>query len=140
MTNTRCTAHTASGKRCRLPCTGNLNTCNNHVSDCCVCFCPNNKSSLTLSCNHTFHTECISTWFRQNRRCPVCRAYEKPKNVHLVYEEGAPRLDENWLRPMLLDLAEQEVLLTNTVGILASGELVQSNGEFIRFLWGAHPP
>ena len=41
---------------------------------------------------------------------------------------------------MLLDLAEQEVLLTNTVGILASGELVQSNGDFIRFLWGAHPP
>ena len=24
-------------------------------------------------CNHTFHNTCISTWFRMNVHCPVCR-------------------------------------------------------------------
>lgn len=66
----------------------------------------------------------------------MCRTYQKPTNIRLVYEEGAPKLDEKWLRPILIELADQEILLTSTVGILSTGELIQSNGDFIRFLWG----
>ena len=69
----------------------------------------------------------------------MCRAYQKPTNIRLIYEDGAPRLDKTWLGAILIDLVDHERLLTSTVGILSTGELVQSNGEFIRFLWGAHP-
>src|SRR3990167_11499468 len=32
-------------------------------------------STITnLQCNHTFHTECIDTWFINNTTCPICRA------------------------------------------------------------------
>lgn len=34
------------------------------------------------SCNHTFHRNCIDTWFVRNVRCPVCR--------HDIRETGAP--------------------------------------------------
>ena len=26
-----------------------------------------------LECNHTFHIECIDTWFCDNKTCPVCK-------------------------------------------------------------------
>jgi plasmid rolling circle replication initiator protein Rep len=26
-----------------------------------------------LQCNHTFHIECIDTWFCDNKICPVCK-------------------------------------------------------------------
>ena len=32
------------------------------------------QSFHTLECNHSFHTSCICTWFRQgNASCPMCR-------------------------------------------------------------------
>lgn len=27
----------------------------------------------TLSCHHTFHTDCIQVWFVEKKECPVCR-------------------------------------------------------------------
>ena len=32
----------------------------------------------SLSCEHTFHSQCIQRWFRRNATCPVCRA-EQPR-------------------------------------------------------------
>jgi hypothetical protein len=26
-----------------------------------------------LQCNHTFHIECIDTWFCDNKTCPICK-------------------------------------------------------------------
>ncbi len=33
----------------------------------------------SLSCEHTFHSQCIQRWFRRNATCPVCRA-EQPRS------------------------------------------------------------
>lgn len=27
----------------------------------------------TLQCSHSFHIECIDTWFTENNKCPQCR-------------------------------------------------------------------
>lgn len=32
-----------------------------------------NRIRTLNACNHTFHINCIDTWFTQNVRCPVCR-------------------------------------------------------------------
>lgn len=134
----RC-AHSVERRRCRLPCVQGLTTCHVHAPECCVCQSKNTCESVTLGCGHTFHRQCIFQWFEQVRRCPLCRTYNKPTSIQIFYEQGAPRLDHQWLKPILLDLADQERLLTHRVGVLSSGELVQSNGEFIQFLWGSHP-
>nr|XP_042908335.1 RING-H2 finger protein ATL77-like [Parasteatoda tepidariorum] len=31
------------------------------------------QNSQLLTCGHSFHRTCITTWFRQNLSCPVCR-------------------------------------------------------------------
>lgn len=69
----------------------------------------------------------------------MCRHYTKPTKIRIMYHPGAPRLDHVWIRPILEDLVQQEILLTDMVYIASSGELVQSNGEFIMYLWGAEP-
>jgi hypothetical protein len=123
-------------RRCRLPCIKGLVTCHVHASECCICQCKNTSESATLGCGHIFHSQCISQWFGHVRRCPMCRSYNKPTNIHIFYEHDAPRLDQKWLKPILVNLADQERLMTDRVGVLSSGELVQSNGDFIQFLWG----
>lgn len=44
--------------------------------DCAICqdTMVEGAEALTIDfCDHTFHQNCISTWFQQNVRCPVCR-------------------------------------------------------------------
>ena len=132
----RCTCLVQKNRRCRLPVTGGLDTCIHHASTCSVCLNKNNKESLTLSCGHAFHTQCIQKWFETVRRCPMCRHYEKPSKIHIMYQQNAPRLDHSWVRPIIEQLVERELLLTDRVTILSTGELIQSNGDFITFLWG----
>merc|ERR1712096_190759 len=42
---------------------------------CCICLGDFEKgeSVRELDCNHLFHKECVDTWLRQNRRCPLCK-------------------------------------------------------------------
>ncbi len=40
----------------------------------------------TLSCGHTFHEDCIRSWFAQQKTCPLCRA----TNVIVAKIESAP--------------------------------------------------
>lgn len=33
----------------------------------------NDQKNYKLSCNHTFHHECIDSWIKDNPSCPICR-------------------------------------------------------------------
>jgi hypothetical protein len=65
----------------------------------------------------------------------MCRSYNKPQQVRVFYEEGVEPFEHSELRPVLIHLTQEEVLHSNRVGILGNGELVQSNGDVIGFLW-----
>ena len=45
---------------------------NETCSICLESFAKNEKISL-LSCNHTFHKQCITEWFKKDTSCPICR-------------------------------------------------------------------
>ena len=43
--------------------------------DCAICLEDlSTEAIVTLGCSHRFHGTCLSTWFRRNPACPVCRA------------------------------------------------------------------
>lgn len=48
-----------------------------NIDNCCaICFCDEiEKPKHVLECGHTFHTDCILSWFRasKNPDCPLCR-------------------------------------------------------------------
>lgn len=31
------------------------------------------EECLELKCRHIYHNECISKWFEQSSKCPVCK-------------------------------------------------------------------
>lgn len=66
----------------------------------------------------------------------MCRHYNKPRQVKIFYEEGVHPIEHSVIRPLLINLVESEVLHTDYVGILQSGELIQRNGDLIGYLWG----
>ena len=41
---------------------------------CSICLDEENKVDVKLKCNHMFHESCITSWFKQNTICPICRA------------------------------------------------------------------
>ena len=63
-----------------------FNTNNN--DDCSICLSKLSKLTIlskshTLSCNHTYHKNCITEWFKNNSTCPLCRTNVKiiEKNI-----------------------------------------------------------
>jgi hypothetical protein len=68
----------------------------------------------------------------------MCRHYEKPKLIKIFYEVGLEPIDHRVMRPLLNQLIEEEVLQTDYVGVLQTGELIQRSGELIGYLWGDH--
>ena len=68
----------------------------------------------------------------------MCRHYDKPKLVKIFYEEGLEPFDHSIMRPLLNHLVENEILQTDYVGVMQSGELIQRSGEVIGYLWGDH--
>lgn len=62
----------ASLQRCsRIPFTQQLSE-----QDCQVCFLKYSKRRdiRQLPCGHVFHKTCCEKWFRENSKCPLCRA------------------------------------------------------------------
>ena len=41
--------------------------------NCSICLEAEKKEWIKLSCNHSFHKDCINMWVATNRTCPVCR-------------------------------------------------------------------
>ena len=54
-----------------------INKINFINDDCSICLTNIKKSSNTLSCNHTFHKDCIDEWLKNNSTCPNCRTTVK---------------------------------------------------------------
>ncbi|XP_042016551.1 E3 ubiquitin-protein ligase RING1-like [Salvia splendens] len=53
-------------------------------SDCAVCladFRDGDAARLLPKCGHAFHVDCIDTWLRSHKSCPVCRAPVAPDRV-----------------------------------------------------------
>ena len=42
-------------------------------SICCISLQDENLGYKLKKCNHYFHKECISKWFKQHNTCPICR-------------------------------------------------------------------
>eukprot|EP00792_Barthelona_sp_PAP020_P001521 TRINITY_DN12422_c0_g1_i1.p1 TRINITY_DN12422_c0_g1~~TRINITY_DN12422_c0_g1_i1.p1 ORF type:complete len:203 (-),score=39.71 TRINITY_DN12422_c0_g1_i1:104-673(-) len=44
--------------------------------NCPICFGEYKEESelISLPCQHTFHSECLIEWLKQNNTCPICRA------------------------------------------------------------------
>lgn len=54
------------------------NRCNideNNKDECSICLQPliYHGFSITLPCNHSYHSSCISCWFNKELTCPNCR-------------------------------------------------------------------
>ena len=49
---------------------------NGDNAQCCICCCEfvEGDKLMTLSCGHEFHYECVATWLRAKRFCPMCKA------------------------------------------------------------------
>jgi hypothetical protein len=59
--------------------------------DCAVCldaFRTDDRRRVLPGCEHGFHAECVDSWLRKNRRCPICRA--EVVAAHGNKEAGAP--------------------------------------------------
>lgn len=47
---------------------------NDDADDCCaICLEPTTTKTTTTTCQHTFHTACLTTWCRHKDTCPLCR-------------------------------------------------------------------
>jgi len=48
--------------------------------ECAICITDNNTNSISLNCNHTYHSKCIGPWIKQCNKieripqCPLCKA------------------------------------------------------------------
>ena len=46
-------------------------------------------------CNHSFHQECVDSWFENNKICPYCRCNVMEEPIHTGNENGDENGDEN---------------------------------------------
>ena len=75
-----------------------------NVDICAICRESLNDELYTLpECNHTFHTNCIMTWFRAptgNNKCPLCNnsGINKLKDLDNLHWSERQRAEENYKR------------------------------------------
>jgi hypothetical protein len=44
-------------------------------AECVICYDSlKGHDNIQLKCSHSFHFQCLSTWFKTNKSCPLCRA------------------------------------------------------------------
>ncbi|CAM0944386.1 unnamed protein product [Alopecurus aequalis] len=60
-----------------LPCQDFKTAAAGTGGDCAVCleaFLAGDRCRVLPRCQHGFHAQCVDSWLRKSRRCPVCRA------------------------------------------------------------------
>ena len=86
-------------------------------SICTICReeCTERDRNRTLSCEHCFHQNCITFWFKESKTCPNCRLSEpEPADLQeLVTEETQPHEEDSPSRPasVFSHLAAESVTL-----------------------------
>lgn len=51
------------------------------INECSICFDEiAQNQSKTLTCNHTYHKQCINLWLEDNINCPLCRSIVQNSN------------------------------------------------------------
>lgn len=94
MKTTRCYGTTKQGSRCKY-----AFVCRWHeMKTCPICFdeilC---KYLHTTTCRHTFHKECIITWYEQSDECPVCRAEQMNDPIIIFKQHVKASMEETYM-------------------------------------------
>ena len=87
--STRCTHTLRTGLRCKLKAKDDQNRCKRHTQhQCPVCLeLIGEGDKKTLICKHTFHMNCILSWFVEGDTCPVCRVSQRRDELIVFREE-----------------------------------------------------
>ena len=87
--STRCTHILQSGIQCKLNAKDDQKCCKRHTHHTCpVCFeIVGTADKKTLMCKHTFHMNCILTWFVEGDTCPVCRVSQQDTELIIFREQ-----------------------------------------------------
>ena len=99
--------------------------------DCAICLEPVRDKKKILKCSHEFHLDCIDTWMKEKRECPVCR------NTTTIDEENHSNLEESESYDVdYIYSATAEVFLCSMslTSILFSTFLVIERDLFLLFL------
>ena len=77
---------------------------------CPVCFDDITTASgkAELSCSHTFHIKCLSTWFSKTETCPCCR--HEANTTEKIYKEEDDSESDYETGPLFTQLSLQELL------------------------------
>ena len=85
-----CTALTLTGRKCRRGVLVNDLCSVHHKQTCSICLedvgSLNSKQSKKLTCNHSFHPDCIMNWFKESDSCPVCRV-DQPEDPIIIFKK-----------------------------------------------------
>ena len=99
----QCKAFTAQNKQCKRNCIKEELYCATHYpyykfdcpNDCCICSESMNQSKDQIKptkCGHWMHTECLQTWLKTKRTCPICRTVLKQKSKSEKWKEELEQL------------------------------------------------
>jgi hypothetical protein len=70
-------------ERCKPPESSRISIQHTNIiinEECPICITDNNSNSISLTCNHTYHSECINPWIKQCNTqetipmCPLCKS------------------------------------------------------------------
>ena len=70
-------------ERCKPPESSRVSIQHTNIiinEECPICISDNNSNSISLTCNHTYHSECINPWIKQCNTqetipmCPLCKS------------------------------------------------------------------
>jgi len=83
----KCLYVTLKGHKCKFSAKTEDGYCLKHSKEQCpICFeIVSNADKKRLTCKHTFHLGCISTWYVQADSCPVCRT-EQPDDEYIKFK------------------------------------------------------
>ena len=82
-----CNGLTKNGTKCRCK-----HNCRWHVIETCpICFDDiQPKQLFSTLCKHTFHKQCITTWYESSDDCPICRR-EQTEDPLIVFKNNVKK-------------------------------------------------